>query len=159
MIEGISQYRECYRVWPVSICMCPWTCPTFLRFLVGCGRDEELLCQGLELNDTLQSLLAKHDAIASGSPLPNLPTNSSPQPSEVSASRPKPGVVNSYPEDSSPRPNGMNPTLAIARTQIDEEEEVEDEFAQLARRLPLTPCFHLTIFLRDYMNGTLYADA
>ncbi|CAA3028442.1 Reticulon-like protein B3 [Olea europaea subsp. europaea] len=32
--------------------------------------DEELLGQGLELNDSLQSVLAKHDKIASGSPLP-----------------------------------------------------------------------------------------
>lgn len=32
--------------------------------------DEELLGEGLALNDSLQSLLAKHDAIASGSPLP-----------------------------------------------------------------------------------------
>lgn len=33
-------------------------------------RDETLLCQGLALNDELQRGLAKHDAIASGSPLP-----------------------------------------------------------------------------------------
>ncbi|KAG5550715.1 hypothetical protein RHGRI_015615 [Rhododendron griersonianum] len=40
--------------------------------------DEELLRQGLELNDRLQSVLAKHDAIASGSSLPTQATNFNP---------------------------------------------------------------------------------
>ncbi|KAF7143264.1 hypothetical protein RHSIM_Rhsim05G0228000 [Rhododendron simsii] len=40
--------------------------------------DEELLRQGLELNDRLQSLLAKHDAIASSSSLPTQATNFNP---------------------------------------------------------------------------------
>ncbi|XP_075638316.1 TOM1-like protein 6 [Castanea sativa] len=98
--------------------------------------DEELLGRGLELNDILQGLLAKHDAIASGSPLPALLTNSSPQPTEVSASSPKPSeVVSSSPRDSSPTSNTTQPVLAVTKAQkIYEEEEEEDEFAQLARR-------------------------
>ncbi|KAE8694913.1 hypothetical protein F3Y22_tig00110763pilonHSYRG00005 [Hibiscus syriacus] len=39
-----------------------------MQMLTNTG-DEKLLARGLELNDGLQSLLAKHDAICSGSPL------------------------------------------------------------------------------------------
>lgn len=43
----------------------------FFHFLSSYSfRDESLLCQGLALNDDLQRLLAKHEAIASGTPVP-----------------------------------------------------------------------------------------
>lgn len=90
--------------------------------------DEELLGQGLELNDCLQSLVTKHDAIASGSPLPNI----SPPTKEAGGSSDLKTVEL---RDSSPRPNA-GPSKAIVpvtRTQLEEEEE-EDDFAQLARR-------------------------
>ncbi|PPD90987.1 hypothetical protein GOBAR_DD12077 [Gossypium barbadense] len=47
--------------------------------------DEELLARGLELNDVVQSLIAKHDAICSGSPLTmKVTTSVSSKPSEES---------------------------------------------------------------------------
>ncbi|KAJ7517059.1 hypothetical protein O6H91_21G025100 [Diphasiastrum complanatum] len=45
-----------------------------VRNFVNVTLDEELLRQGLALNDDLQRVLTKHDAIASGSPLPLEPT-------------------------------------------------------------------------------------
>lgn len=92
--------------------------------------DEELLGQGLELNDTLQSVLAKHDAIASGSPLPTQATNFSPL--SASESHPKPADV----KESSQQP-GASPSLQIVpvgKSQIEEDGDEEDDFAQLARR-------------------------
>lgn len=38
--------------------------------LVNSTSDESLLCQGLSLNDDLQKVLARHESIASGTPLP-----------------------------------------------------------------------------------------
>ncbi|RWW75630.1 hypothetical protein BHE74_00016336 [Ensete ventricosum] len=95
------------------------------------SQDEELLGRGLELNDNLQSLLAKHDAIASGSPLP----------AEVSESITKHDAITS----SSPPPVGVSESITSSRTPVvpqpaaiswygDEEEDEDDDFAQLAHR-------------------------
>ncbi|XP_073114541.1 TOM1-like protein 6 isoform X2 [Elaeis guineensis] len=80
-----------------------------LMQLVSSTGDEEILGQGLELYDKLQSLLMKHDAIASGSPLP-------PESSE-SISKSKMPVA----------------STPIVNSQFEDEDE-DDDFAQLARR-------------------------
>ncbi|KAF5750758.1 TOM1-like protein 2 [Tripterygium wilfordii] len=94
--------------------------------------DEELLCRGLELNDSMQIVLAKHDAIASGSPMPSQVTNLRPQQTEFCES----SVKHGEPSDFSPRSNAnpSPPAVNMTRSQIDEDEEEEDDFAQLARR-------------------------
>ena len=96
------------------------------------GRDEELLGRGLELNDGLQSVLAKHDSILSGAPLPNLVQNFSPQRPNVGSSSLKPTEL----KESVPTSNATLPTpaAAVANVQAEEEEDEEDDFAQLARR-------------------------
>ncbi|XP_011095099.1 TOM1-like protein 2 isoform X1 [Sesamum indicum] len=101
-----------------------------LMQLLGTTGDEEILCQGLELNDNLQSLLAKHDAIASGSPLPREVINVTPGASEKDDSTLRTA------EDSVPKDvdTPSAPVLSAQRGEIDEEDEEEDDFAQLARR-------------------------
>ena len=77
-------------------------------------RKEELLKQGLEINDRLQSVLAKHDAIASGAPLPV----ETPRRDEIPRGDPT--------QQPSAPPIAQNDPLV--------EEDEDDEFAQLAKR-------------------------
>ncbi|KAJ6922614.1 hypothetical protein NC652_016305 [Populus alba x Populus x berolinensis] len=97
--------------------------------------DEELLGKGLELNDSMQILLAKHDAIASGSPMPTQVTSLCAKPSEGWSSDIKPTEA----RDASPRSttNSTTPVPNVTRSALDEEDEEDEEedgFAQLARR-------------------------
>jgi hypothetical protein len=80
----------------------------------------------------MQILLAKHDAIASGSPMPTQVTSLCAKPSEGWSSDIKPTEA----RDASPRSttNSTTPVPNATRSAIDEEDEEEDGFAQLARR-------------------------
>ncbi|KQK05777.1 TOM1-like protein 6 [Brachypodium distachyon] len=84
-----------------------------MGFISSTG-NEELLKQGLEINDRLQSVLAKHDAIASGAPLPVETPSRHEIPREETVLQP-----------SAP---------PIAHNEAPVEEDEEDEFAQIAKR-------------------------
>lgn len=83
-------------------------------------RDEELLGQALDLNDKLQILFAKHDAIASGS-LPAEETD----------------VLSKLPTGATQTPSATVAPSNVSTNVFDDEEEEDedDEFSQLARRL------------------------
>ncbi|KAG8067698.1 hypothetical protein GUJ93_ZPchr0005g14526 [Zizania palustris] len=94
--------------------------------LVTSLREEELLGQALDLNDRLQILLDKHDAIASGSPLPA---------GETYAANKAPSETSSTPVAT------VAPRAAVAASIVptivlddEEDEDEDDEFSQLARR-------------------------
>ncbi|KAG6433719.1 hypothetical protein SASPL_105334 [Salvia splendens] len=96
-----------------------------LMQLLGTTGDEEILVKGLELNDSLQSVLAKHNAIASGSPLPPQPTPPAHATSEKHESNLRSSEVSMPPAAAN-----RTPSAPV----IDEEDDEEDDFAQLARR-------------------------
>ncbi|KAG7569636.1 VHS domain [Arabidopsis thaliana x Arabidopsis arenosa] len=116
-----------------------------MQMLTSTG-DDELLGRGLDLNDSLQILLAKHDAIASGSPLP---VQASGSPLSVQASKPADSSPkSSEAKDSSSIAGSSSPipaTVSTGKSPIDEEyEDEEDEFAQLARRHSKPPASGIT---------------
>ncbi|KAL9315229.1 hypothetical protein ACSQ67_016230 [Phaseolus vulgaris] len=95
--------------------------------------DEELLGRGLELNDSIQGLLARHDAIASGTVFPIEGASPSTVSTEARSTVDQSNLNSSSPgESSTPRASSSAIVLSETRSQSDEEEE--DEFALLARR-------------------------
>ncbi|KAK7340013.1 hypothetical protein VNO77_20705 [Canavalia gladiata] len=96
--------------------------------------DEELLGRGLELNDSIQSLLARHDAIASGTPFPIQGASSSTVSTEVHSSVNQTDIKSSSPGESASTPKAGPSTIVFSETRDPSDEEEEDEFAQLARR-------------------------
>lgn len=99
-----------------------------------CRRDEELLGRGLELNDSIQSLLARHDAIASGTPFSIQGASSSTVSTEVHSSVDQSTVKSSSPGESSSTPKASPSAIVFSESKSQSDEEEEDEFAQLARR-------------------------
>ncbi|KAI3781099.1 hypothetical protein L2E82_11100 [Cichorium intybus] len=107
-----------------------------LMQMLASTSDEELLGQGIELNDNLQTVLAKHDAIASGSPIP-LQLTSSMSPPPITTLEPQ---IKSTEEKEKEKENSKASVAASPSavppppTNEHEEEEDEDDFALLARR-------------------------
>ncbi|XP_010558400.1 PREDICTED: target of Myb protein 1 [Tarenaya hassleriana] len=87
--------------------------------------DEDVLARGLELNDSMQGVLARHDSIASGVSLP---------PSQLQAAISKGNSqMSPKPKDgSAPAPESV--TSSSSSESESDEEEMEDDFAQLAKR-------------------------
>lgn len=103
--------------------------------LVSSTGDEELLAQGLALNDEIQYIITKHDAISSGSPLPAI-SSGSPLPADTSRSDPSPSMAaNQDTVTAESSVSRETPTPVAATTsQFEDDEEEEDGFTQLARR-------------------------
>ncbi|KAL8206037.1 hypothetical protein R6Q57_009588 [Mikania cordata] len=110
-----------------------------LMQMLASTSDEELLGQGIELNDYLQTVLAKHDAIASGSPIPVQITSSIASPSSKNSTpnlKIKPPIEENEENMKSSVATVSSPVTPDSKNkpQEEEEEEEEDDFALLARR-------------------------
>ncbi|XP_014497972.1 TOM1-like protein 6 [Vigna radiata var. radiata] len=104
-----------------------------MQMLTSTG-DEELLGRGLELNDSIQGVLARHDAIASGTVFPIQGASSSSVPTEAQPSVDQSNVNSSTLGEASSTLKASSSAVVLSETQIQSDEEEEDEFAQLARR-------------------------
>ncbi|QCE12028.1 hepatocyte growth factor-regulated tyrosine kinase substrate [Vigna unguiculata] len=104
-----------------------------MQMLTSTG-DEELLGRGLELNDSIQGLLARHDAIASGTVFPIQGASPSTVPTEAQPSVDQSNVNSSTPGVSSSTHKASSSAIVLSETGSQSDEEEEDEFAQLARR-------------------------
>ncbi|CAL0328333.1 unnamed protein product [Lupinus luteus] len=105
-----------------------------LMQMVTTTGDEELLGRGLELNDCIQILLARHDAMATGT-LPIEGASSSTVSIEARSSVNQTETKTSSPsEEFASTPKASPPALVLSETRGASDEEEEDEFAQLARR-------------------------
>ncbi|XP_076945655.1 TOM1-like protein 6 isoform X2 [Bidens hawaiensis] len=121
-----------------------------LMQMLASTTDEELLGQGIELNDYLQTVLAKHDAIAFGSPIPLQVTSSATVSPSVNSNNnnsnnQSPQIKLPIPteEDEEKMKSSVAAAAAVSfpatplsnnKAQEDEDEEDEDDFALLARR-------------------------
>lgn len=114
-----------------------------------CGRDEELLGQGLELNDSLQSVLAKHDKIASGSPLPPQVTSVNPHLAEIHDTSLRPSEVTKQSSTQNAKPSAL--VVTVTQSLIFGEEE--DDFARLARRSFSIYLFRISLYTISYSNA------
>ncbi|KAI3811025.1 hypothetical protein L1987_20740 [Smallanthus sonchifolius] len=103
-----------------------------LMQMLASTSDEELLGQGIELNDYLQTVLAKHDAIASGSPV-SVQITSSTAPSPSNNNTPNSQIKSPTEEDTKSSIAAASPPLTPDSKNKPQEED-EDDFALLARR-------------------------
>ncbi|KFK24673.1 hypothetical protein AALP_AA8G010100 [Arabis alpina] len=100
--------------------------------------DEDVMARGLELNDSLQVVLARHDAIASGVALPML---QAPETRETSSDL-KPEVPATALE--------FDSSSSSSESETEEGEEVKNDFMQLAKTETLLNAEH-----SDEEEGTL----
>ncbi|XP_074311869.1 TOM1-like protein 6 [Silene latifolia] len=103
-----------------------------LMQLITTTTDEDLLSQGLEMNDSLQSVLAKHDLIASGAPLPDPERQIGTQQNESVDLSTKPSEAGGDKLSTANGKSLISPE-PVVKEQVNEEEE-EDEFVLIARR-------------------------